>query len=166
MSGAAIVTSPRVQGLVLIGGFSSSNDEYSNAIIELKPNPYEWLFLDQKLQYARLAHLAFTIPDHLTCCRISDKIEINNHFPIFDWTKCHTKTSPELERAMKPFIAPDHWKNPGKKRRKRFETNCLLRRTQDNRDELRTKFNLQSHSPGLVVLTDDLDLKVIEVWKK
>ena len=73
LSGAVIVTSPRVQGLVLIGGYNGALDEYSPAIIELKPKPLEWIILDQELEYARFSPVAFIIPDYLTCCKINQK---------------------------------------------------------------------------------------------
>ena len=61
ISGAVIVTPPKVEGIVLIGGYNGSDDEYSGDLLELKVNPLEWVILDQKLKYPRLIHVSLAI---------------------------------------------------------------------------------------------------------
>ena len=72
LSGAAMVTFPNASRLILIGGYCGEKHEYSNKIWELTSNPMEWVVLDQKLESARYGHVAYLIPDELTCCKLID----------------------------------------------------------------------------------------------
>ena len=66
-----MVTLSKASRMVLIGGYSGANDEYSDKIMELvKSNPMKWVILDQELESGRYGHVAYVIPDHLTSCKL------------------------------------------------------------------------------------------------
>ena len=77
LSGAVIVTLPKVSRLVLIGGYSGTDDEFCDKIMELtNTNPMEWIVLDQELESARYGHVAYIIPDQLTSCKLMEEEHI------------------------------------------------------------------------------------------
>ena len=160
LSGSVIVTSPRVQGLVVLGGYNGVLDEYCPAIIELKPNPMEWIILDQELEYARFSSVAFIIPDYLTCCKINQKPDATLLRRAKAEKRAREYDSKHYIENKTVFNTPP--KNLREERRQRLATNQKLREIQQSRDELRTQFDLHSHEPGLFVLDEDLKMKTVQ----
>ena len=73
LSGAAMVTFPNASRLIHLGGYCGEKHEYCDKIWELvTSNPMKWVALDQKLESARYGHVAYLIPDELTCCKLID----------------------------------------------------------------------------------------------
>ena len=71
LSGAAMVTFPNASRLIHLGGYCGEKHEYCDKIWELvTSNPMKWVALDQKLESARYGHVAYLIPDELTCCKL------------------------------------------------------------------------------------------------
>ena len=63
-----MVTSPTDEGVVIIGGYNHDLCKESYHLIEIIGNSIEtleWNLLEQRLKYARSAHLAFSIPYHM-----------------------------------------------------------------------------------------------------
>ena len=73
-----MVTSPTGKGVVIIGGWNDSTWKYSTILLELKGSTMEWIPLKQTLQYARVGHIAFAIPDELTSCKTRKSSDDNN----------------------------------------------------------------------------------------
>ena len=65
LHGSSMVTSPTDEGVVIIGGYNHDLCKESYHLIEIIGNSIEtleWNLLEQRLKYARSAHLAFAIP--------------------------------------------------------------------------------------------------------
>ena len=65
LHGSSMVTSPTDEGVVIIGGYNHDLCKESYHLIEIMGNSVEtleWNLLEQRLKYARSAHLAFAIP--------------------------------------------------------------------------------------------------------
>ena len=70
-----MVSSPNGRGIILIGGYSVQysyrkimTSRESSMLLELSGNSIKdlkWSILDQKLQFPRCSHVAFTIPDEV-----------------------------------------------------------------------------------------------------
>ena len=68
LHGSSMVTSPTDEGVVIIGGYNHDLCKESYHLIEIIGNSIEtleWNLLEQRLKYARSAHLAFSIPYHM-----------------------------------------------------------------------------------------------------
>ena len=66
---------------MLIGGYSGTDDEYCDKIMELtnlnqNHNLMEWIVLEQELESARYGHVAYVIPDQLTSCQLMEEEQI------------------------------------------------------------------------------------------
>ena len=66
---------------MLIGGYSGTDDEYCDKIMELtnlnqNHNLMEWIVLEQELESARYGHVAYVIPDQLTSCKLMEEEQI------------------------------------------------------------------------------------------
>ena len=69
-----MVTSPTGKGVIFSGGYTISFSgilygRASNDVYELSGNSLEsleWTILEQKLQYPRIAHASFPIPDEVS----------------------------------------------------------------------------------------------------
>ena len=66
LSTASMVTSPTGRGVVVIGGWNDKSSKYSTSLFELDGNSMEWIKLKQTLEYGRVGHVSFPIPDDLT----------------------------------------------------------------------------------------------------
>ena len=62
---STMVSSPSGKGVVLIGGWNRTTNEYSDAIIEFECSSMKWNVLEQKLQMPRKSHVAIPIPNKL-----------------------------------------------------------------------------------------------------
>ena len=81
LTGSAICNTPDGKGIVLIGGYKGHPDyEKSSALIQLTGDSFQtlhWTVLSQKLQFPRMNHTAFPVPDIFTrirkCCGSAKK---------------------------------------------------------------------------------------------
>ena len=67
LKGSTMVTSLTGKGVLLIGGYNS-NDEDSNALIELSGDSIQnlkWTILDEKLKRARFSHVSIPISNEV-----------------------------------------------------------------------------------------------------
>ena len=73
LSSSTIVTSPNGQGVILIGGYTVTESNYtlwnwaekkpSDTVIEPTAKPFmKWKILEQKLMYPRYGHITLPIP--------------------------------------------------------------------------------------------------------
>ena len=65
LSSSTIVTSPNGQGVMLIGGYSVTENGPTglDTVIELTAKPFmKWKILEHKLKYPRSRHVALPIP--------------------------------------------------------------------------------------------------------
>jgi hypothetical protein len=67
---ASLLPSPDGQGVIVIGGFSSTDDEFQSSIYKLICDQLEctWSEMEQQLKIARSNLVAMLIPDALTNC--------------------------------------------------------------------------------------------------
>jgi hypothetical protein len=68
--GASLLPSPDGQGVILIGGRSTTDDEYQSSMYKLICDQLEckWSEMEQQLKIARGYFVAMLIPDRLTNC--------------------------------------------------------------------------------------------------
>jgi hypothetical protein len=70
LQGASLVPSPDGQGVILIGGYSATDNENHSSIYKLICDQLgcKWSEMKQQLQKARNTSVAMLIPDSLTNC--------------------------------------------------------------------------------------------------
>ena len=72
LTASSMVTSPTGKGVIFSGGYSIPTNKFgltSNDVYELSGNSIElleWTILEQKLQYPRIIHASFPIPDEVS----------------------------------------------------------------------------------------------------
>jgi hypothetical protein len=68
--GASLLPSPDGQGVIVIGGYSDTDNEYQSSIYKLICDQLEckWSEMEQQLKIARSNFVAMLIPDALTTC--------------------------------------------------------------------------------------------------
>jgi hypothetical protein len=68
--GASLLTSPDGQGVIVIGGWSDTDNAYQSSMYKLICDQLEcnWSEMEQQLQIARQMAVAMLIPNHLTNC--------------------------------------------------------------------------------------------------
>ena len=69
LSQASMVTSPTGKGVVIVGGWNEKSSKYSTSLFELDGRTMRWTKLKQTLEYGRVGHISFPIPDHLTAIK-------------------------------------------------------------------------------------------------
>ena len=63
-----MISSPTEKGVVMIGGWKSSNHGETDDLLELSGDSIEtlkWTILEQKLRYNRLHHVSFSISNDI-----------------------------------------------------------------------------------------------------
>ena len=66
-----MVTSPDGGGVMIVGGYDSTNYVYSPKILELRAGGsgvVDWQEVDQELENGREAHVVIPVPDSITTC--------------------------------------------------------------------------------------------------
>ena len=64
----AMVTSPDGGGVMIIGGYTPSNN-YSPKILELRAGGSSWQEHDRELENGRYSHVVIPVPESITTCQ-------------------------------------------------------------------------------------------------
>jgi hypothetical protein len=73
LRGASLLPSPDGQGVIVIGGYSTTDNAYQSSIYKLICDELgcDWSEMKQQLKIARQLFVAMLIPDTLTNCTIT-----------------------------------------------------------------------------------------------
>ena len=104
-----MITNPKGDGVILIGGWNIQAGTVSNAILEFKDG--NWIKLNETLKFGRQYPLAFPVPLDLTNCGKIRKVSLI--FPYFHtfldflgkcYSKVEVKATEESKSAFDPNI--------------------------------------------------------------